>query len=288
MLLFSAIIVAAFYRYVVAGALRMQASQNSIQKSNEIIKAVTLGLLGVFSLFLILFTINKELVTGNVGLGGLGGNTGGVANLSVSNVVPVSTSGSGGNSKTCEAVSNITSKIQSGNVCGGAVCTILRGCNWRQYETTIDQATGGNTDLKKMVVVAMCKESGAVINKSHQNDNTSWDCGLMQVNQKGACTPSSYSVIDNINEGVRLIKQKISSASRTYPGVPAVASVFAAYNCCGNGDNPNTQSVDCNASAGFPNPIPKWACPINPGTGSFNMCSVKSYACELSVCMDSL
>jgi hypothetical protein len=76
MLLFSAIIVAAFYRYVVAGALRMQASQNSIQKSNEIIKAVTLGLLGVFSLFLILFTINKELVTGNVGLGDFNTQTG--------------------------------------------------------------------------------------------------------------------------------------------------------------------------------------------------------------------
>jgi hypothetical protein len=66
-----AIVMAAFYRYVVAGTLRMQASENAIRQSNEMIKKATLGLLGVFSLFLILFTINKGLVTGDIGLGSL-------------------------------------------------------------------------------------------------------------------------------------------------------------------------------------------------------------------------
>ena len=62
---------AAFYRYVIAGTLRMQASEQSIRLSNDIIKKVTLGLLGVFSLFLILVTVNEDMVSGTVGLDGL-------------------------------------------------------------------------------------------------------------------------------------------------------------------------------------------------------------------------
>ena len=70
-LFFVAIIGASFYRYMVAGILRMQASDTAIRQSNDIIKKTTLGLLGVFSLFLILVTFNKDLVTGDVGLGSL-------------------------------------------------------------------------------------------------------------------------------------------------------------------------------------------------------------------------
>jgi hypothetical protein len=70
-LCFVAIVVGAFYRYVFAGILRVQANEAGIRQSNEIIKKVTLGLLGVFSLFIILFTVNKGLVTGDVGLGDL-------------------------------------------------------------------------------------------------------------------------------------------------------------------------------------------------------------------------
>jgi hypothetical protein len=70
-LFFTAIVMAAFYRYVIAGTLRMQASEQSIRLSNDIIKKVTLGLLGVFSLFLILVTVNEDMVSGTVGLDGL-------------------------------------------------------------------------------------------------------------------------------------------------------------------------------------------------------------------------
>jgi hypothetical protein len=71
-LFFVAIVGAAFYQYTIAGIHRMEASQNSISKSNDIIKRVTLGLLGVFSLFLILFTVNKGMLRGDIGLGELG------------------------------------------------------------------------------------------------------------------------------------------------------------------------------------------------------------------------
>ena len=80
-LFFVAIVVAAFYRYVLAGIWRMEASSNAVKKSNDELKRVTWGLLGVFSLFLILFTVNKDMLTGDVGLsklalGGVGGETG--------------------------------------------------------------------------------------------------------------------------------------------------------------------------------------------------------------------
>lgn len=71
LLLFTAIVTAAFYRYALAGIWRMQSSSTSISKSNEIFKTVTWGLLGVFSLFLILYTFNKDLVVGDVGLSAL-------------------------------------------------------------------------------------------------------------------------------------------------------------------------------------------------------------------------
>jgi hypothetical protein len=73
-LFFIAIVMAAFYRYVYAGTLRIQASESGIRQSNEIIRKVTLGLIGVFMLFILLFTVNRNLVTGDVGFGGLSGS----------------------------------------------------------------------------------------------------------------------------------------------------------------------------------------------------------------------
>lgn len=57
--------------YLKGGLLRMQASESGIRKSNEEFKRGTLGLLGVLSLFLILYTVNKGLLFGDVGLGAL-------------------------------------------------------------------------------------------------------------------------------------------------------------------------------------------------------------------------
>ena len=88
-LFFIAILLAAFYEYVLVGIYRMEASESGIKKSNEVFKRTTLGLLGVFSLFLIIFMINKGLLTGDIGLdalkakvtavgGGLSGGTVGI------------------------------------------------------------------------------------------------------------------------------------------------------------------------------------------------------------------
>jgi hypothetical protein len=73
---------AVLWRLLVAGGYRMQASEANIRKSNEIAKKAVLGFLGVFGMFILLFTVNKGLITGDVGLADLavkGGMTEGVA-----------------------------------------------------------------------------------------------------------------------------------------------------------------------------------------------------------------
>ncbi|MFA6608547.1 MAG: hypothetical protein WCT07_01400 [Candidatus Paceibacterota bacterium] len=62
---------AASFVFMRGGIYRMQASEAGIRKSNEEFKRGTLGLLGVLGLFLILYTLNKSLLSGDVGLAAL-------------------------------------------------------------------------------------------------------------------------------------------------------------------------------------------------------------------------
>jgi hypothetical protein len=292
-LFFTAIVMAAFYRYVVAGTLRMQASEQSIRLSNEIIKKVTLGLLGVFSLFLILVTVNKNMVSGTVGLDGLRaiGNGGGLVRTGT---VGISSSNSSGTSRACDSTQSVLSQINSsGGLCGGTSCTVLSGCLYNNYMSVIDQATGGDSNLKKLVIVTMCRESHGKPDAKNQNpDKKSYDCGLMQINQKDPCeqNPSLASQEANIRAGVAKIKETLNTASHytLVAGVPAQGNAFASYNCCNDGTKPADPSKNCTPANGFPANFPKWACPISPGDSPYNMCSVKGYACELVACLNSL
>ena len=288
-LFFVAIIGASFYRYMVAGILRMQASDTAIRQSNDIIKKTTLGLLGVFSLFLILVTFNKDLVTGDVGLSGLASR--GITNTSVATTpVAGSGSGSGSVSASCLTKDLILQKLQSGNVCAGTTCAALTGCSYQQYLPIIEANTFGDSQLKKMIIVTMCRESKARPDASNKNPNGTYDCGLMQINQPTPCetNPPASSQEANIKLGIQKMKQKLSGASQTYANVPALGGAFASYNCCANGTIPNSPSADCTQAAGFPLTVPKWVCPINPGDSTYNMCVVKNYACDLTTCMGQL
>ena len=290
-LCFVAIVVGAFYRYVFAGVLRVQADEAGIRQSNEIIKKVTLGLLGVFSLFIILFTVNKGLVTGEVGLGDLkvsGSSSGG----GVARVIPVTTTQGGTvsntSSRSCESKDAVISRIQSGDACGGVSCTALSGCNYQQYLPIIEQVTGGDNQLRKMAIVTMCRESKANANAQNKNSDGTYDCGLMQINSRTPCDASIMSPSTNIQAGVQTLKTAINIGSQVYPGFPVEGNVFANYNCCSNGTKPSAPSADCTPASGFPSSIPKWGCPINPGTSDYNMCSVKNYACDLVACLKQL
>lgn len=289
---FAVIVAAAFGRYVMAGVYRIQASEAGIRKSNETIKRVTLGLLGVFGLFLVLYTVNRGFLESDINLDGLriGGGvvSGGNNPVVTNNPGTTNTSTSGGSSKTCASVDGVKSNLANGNICAGTSCTILSGCDYSQYRSIIQKYAGAGTELEKMTIVIMCKESTARKDSINTNANGTKDCGLMQINQPSGCSQEIMNPDENIRRGIDLIKQKRNAVTQTYPGVPNLGGVFASYNCCANGTVPNAPSDDCTTSSGFKNTIPKWACPIKPGDSSFNMCSVKDYACSAVACMNAL
>jgi hypothetical protein len=193
-----------------------------------------------------------------------------------------------GTPATCQSPDDFKTKHTSqGGLCGGATCSALSGCNYQQFLPIINSEAVRQGVNPKLVVAIMCKENrGMRINAENRNTDstgrTSYDCGLMQVNQNTPCTEASYDPATNIAAGVRKIKE---ATGQVYTGIPQVASIAAAYN---SGPGHNNASADCTTSSGFPFSIPKWACPINPGNGTFNMCSVKSYACDVSACVDQL
>jgi hypothetical protein len=70
-LLFVVIITSAFFMYGKAALLRIQLSGAGRARSNEEIRRVTLGLLGGLLLFPLLYTFNRDLLLGDIGLSGL-------------------------------------------------------------------------------------------------------------------------------------------------------------------------------------------------------------------------
>jgi hypothetical protein len=300
---FVIIIVTASFRYALAGVLRMQASEEGIRKSKEEFKRVTFGLLGVLGLWLILFTVNKDMLTGEVGLenlktdpikatsnssgittGGNGGTTGG-GNTNTGN-----TGGSSGTSASCNNVDAVKAAVQPGGagICANVTCSLTSCINNNEHVPLIKSIAGSDW---KMALVLMCKESSGRADAQNVNPNGTYDCGLMQVNQATPCDASILDPRKNITAGVAKLREKMNASSNAqqYPNlqVRPETAIFTAYNCCANGTVPNSPSVSCKTSDGWPN-IPKWACPIDPGEGKFNMCGVKAYACDLTACLNSL
>jgi hypothetical protein len=233
-------------------------------------------------------TVNKDLLIGNIDLSALKVSSGG--GQMVSNGGLLQSSQSSSQSQACSGTQQTIDSLASGNICGNVSCQALSGCAYEQYLTTINQEALAQGVDPKMVIAIMCKESKGKSSSQNQNPNGTFDCGLMQVNQPGTCDSASLDPATNIRRGVQKIKNIINStqANEIYGGVPAKTGIFATYNCCSNGTQPNAPSVDCTALNGFNSTIPKWACPINPGSGKFNMCAVRSYTCELAACIDQL
>ena len=208
--------------------------------------------------------------------------------MGAAGVVPVTNAGVSGSPASCETKEVIISKLNSQDLCGGISCSSLSGCNYNRYLPEIAAASQKYNVDKNLVIAILCKENRG-LNTTAQNKNTdstgrvSYDCGLMQVNQNTPCSQSSYDASTNIDAGVRVLSSVVRT--NTYPSIHWAASAAAAYNA---GAGYNTNSVDCTQSAGFPSSIPKWACPINPGDTTYNMCAVKSYACDVSACVKQL
>ena len=286
-LAFVVIIAAASFRYAYAGTLRINPSEANIKKSKEEFTRVTYGLLGVLGLWLVLFTVNKDMLTGDVTLANLRAEVGGGGvsiNTGAITGIPSGTSAS------CSNIESIKASVQAGGagICANTSCSLTACTTNSQYKTMIQNIAGSNW---KMALVLMCKESGGNKDAQNKNPNGTYDCGLMQVNQAAPCDATVLDPQRNIEAGVAKLQEKINSSvnAAQYPNIQVrpETAIFTAYNCCANGTIPNSPSVSCAQSDGWPS-MPKWACPIDPGEGKYNMCGVKAYACDLTACLTQL
>ena len=288
-LCFIIIVGAAFYQYMMVGIYRLEASESGIRKSNETFRRATLGLLGVFGLFLLLAAVNKDLLLGDVGLSALKVRGGGVS------TVPMAGKATPTSSISCISKEQTITNLSSSNgICGQVACRSLSGCLYQRYLPVIkEEAARAGIDYK-IVVAIMCRESSGHENPPQRtgvsaNSNGMDDCGLMQINRPAGQCASILPPRENIREGIQKLKQKMNtSTARIYPGVLPITNAFADYNCCGGGDVASSPSADCGPISGFPGEIPKWACPINPGSGPYNMCGVRDYACEVASCINAV
>ncbi len=286
-LAFVVIIAAASFRYAYAGMLRINPSESNIKKSKEEFTRVTYGLLGVLGLWLVLFTVNKDMLTGDVTLTNLRAEVGG---SSVSTNTGATTGSPSGTSASCSNIESIKASVQAGGagICANTSCSLTACMNNSQYLPLIKTIAGSNW---KMALVLMCKESSGNKDAQNKNPNGTYDCGLMQVNQAGPCDASILDPQRNITAGVAKLQEKMNSSinAAQYPNIQVrpETAIFTAYNCCANGTIPNSPSVSCAQSDGWPS-MPKWACPIDPGEGKYNMCGVKAYACDLTACLNQL
>ena len=159
MLLIIACIAATGFVYMRGGLWRMQASARGIEKSNEEFKRGTLGLLGVLSMYLLLYTLNKGILLGDVGLDGLsavrvGGQVGQGAENNSNTVAqapttsaPVATDGSEQqNRATLQAVGIRFNKDSC--VGGNTSCTNVGGINPKTIAMLLDLKSGCNCDIQ--------------------------------------------------------------------------------------------------------------------------------------------
>ncbi|MCK9378900.1 MAG: transglycosylase SLT domain-containing protein [Candidatus Moranbacteria bacterium] len=172
-------------------------------------------------------------------------------------------------------------------ICAGFAC---KTCNLDSYLTAINTAATQFAIDVNFVKGIICRESSGNTNAQKNESDGTMSCGLMQINvtTQTECDYWKTHPAENIQKGTELLGGKIAQAktkmsAQDYTTVTIEEMAAAAYNCCANGEDPNSPSNDCTSATGW-NSIPKWACPIEPGVGDFNMCAVKDYACSVAAC----
>lgn len=191
--------------------------------------------------------------------------------------------GGGGGGAVCENVDAAKQRLNS----GGTVCNnsgSCPSCNTAPFDTYI-QKYAGNVPLA-LIKGLIARESSCVPTKEKAESNGTKSCGLMMVNT----SMSSYSCEQlkdpetGIKEGMRILTDAYLAAQvkkSLYGNTVTVNELAAAIHNAGDGQS--AQSVDCSPSTGWP-VIPKWGCPINPGSAQFNACAIRNYACNVGAC----
>ncbi len=185
----------------------------------------------------------------------------------------------------CENADTMKSRLSS----GGGVCVGVCQRNACSFSGPVDiairEAKLPNGISRNLLAAVICQESSGRASATNTRGSFT-SCGLMQVNSNEVgnttCT-DKVNLFDpkiNIEKGLEILSKKFSSVSaEKYKTVSKTNQALAAYNCCGNGENPNTESVSCKANDGWES-VPRWACPIDPG----GMCVVREYACDVALC----
>lgn len=197
----------------------------------------------------------------------------------------ITSRGSGTKQASCENADTMKSRLSSsGKVCAGTckrgACSFIPAVDKAIREAALPAGVSRN-----LLAALICQEStGRSTAVNTRGSFTS--CGLMQVNANEVgntgCT-DKVNLFDpqvNIQKGLEILAKKFSSVSGgKYEAVSVTNQALAAYNCCGNGENPNSESASCKTSDGWKS-VPKWACPIDAG----GMCVVAEYACDVALC----
>lgn len=193
------------------------------------------------------------------------------------------TSGGPGGGAVCEDPNAAKQRLASGGSVCSETCSIPAAFKAKILSDygTIISSYGGGLD----VITSLIYQESKGDPNAHSSDG---GCGLMQITNdawKTSCPASILVPDENIKQGIALYNQKLQSVQgKSYGGgITTKQMAFAAYNCCNNGEDPNAPSASCKTTDGWPS-LPKWACPIEPGNGTSNMCSVKSYACNVGAC----
>lgn len=195
------------------------------------------------------------------------------------------TSGTGA---TCTDPAALKAALSSGGtVCSGGSFSCPATCDTSAWNADIAAAAGSSGISANFIKAIIAKESGC----KPSITGPTGDCGLMQVKPSSVgnidCLGPNFNLMSpsvNIAQGTGILKQAFSSASSmigAYGSTTSQQALAAAIYNAGSGQS--SKSADCKTSDGWP-VIPKWGCPINPGTATFNACSIRKYACDMAAC----
>ena len=173
---------------------------------------------------------------------------------------------------------------------GGTVCNNTGSCPsciTASFETYIQQYGNASGISLSFIRGLIARESSCIPSKEKSESNGTKSCGLMMVNTNSS-TYTCNQLKDpetGIREGVRILAAAFASArslsSQHYGSTVTVNELAAAIHNAG--DHQSATSVDCTSGSGWP-VIPKWGCPISPGSAEFNACAIRSYACNVGAC----
>jgi len=267
--------IAALLMIIIGGFMYITSAGNTsrMDTAKRVIFDALYGLIVAFAAWLLLYVINPDLVKVNISLKAV--TTTATSTPSKSSET-TGTEGTG--TEETSGSCSYSTPASGQNVCQGTACD--GSCSTSAYDGYISTYAGQNGLSSAVVKSVIYHESSCNPNAT----SPAGACGLMQVMpQSGySCTNDPRNLFDpetNIRLGTEILRGKYSNVqSYNYTTVTDEQMAFAAYNCCANGENPNSPSEDCNGI------VPKWACPIDPGAGDDNMCDVKNYACEVDAC----